>query len=69
MLKWVLASHKRQFYIGANVTTGLKKPLDAFLGELFLWEWEDGETLKCVTEQVRYSVLSKMEDGTFVDFE
>jgi len=54
-LKWLLSSHRRQFYVGANVIAGLKKPLNAFLGEVFLASFtDDVATVKAVTEQVRY---------------
>ena len=54
VLKWVLCSLRTQFYVGQNEKTGLKKPLNAFLGELFVADWSDAAaTVHTVTEQVR----------------
>ena len=61
VLRWFLVSLKRQFYTGDPDGTGnIKKPLNAFLGELFLASWsgaaEDGTgagaTTHLVVEQV-----------------
>lgn len=55
VLRWFLAALKRQQYAGRDEKEGVKKPLNAFLGELFLAEWQDGmgET-KLISEQVSH---------------
>jgi hypothetical protein len=56
VLKWFLGSLKNQQYAGRDPSEGVKKPLNAFLGELFLGSWKDkeaGET-KLVSEQVSH---------------
>lgn len=56
VLKWFLISLKNQQYAGRSVDDGVKKPLNAFLGECFLAKWEDagsGETV-LVSEQVSH---------------
>lgn len=54
MLKWFLSSLKQQQYAGRDEKDGVKKPLNAFLGELFLAGWADehGRT-ELISEQVR----------------
>ncbi len=53
ILKWFLLSLKRQFYIGGGES--LKKPLNPFLGELFIADYTDGDaTAHLVTEQVSH---------------
>jgi len=53
VLKWFILSLKRQFYIGGG--EGIKKPLNAFLGELFIANYTDGEaTTQLITEQVSH---------------
>jgi hypothetical protein len=54
VLKWYLCSLKRQQYAGRNEDIGIKKPLNPFLGELFLRKREDesGNTV-LISEQVR----------------
>lgn len=55
VLKWFLAALKRQQYAGRDPSEGIKKPLNAFLGEVFLAKWEDDEGLtRIISEQVRY---------------
>jgi len=50
-----LACLKRQQYAGQDVDAGIKKPLNAFLGELFFAEWDDeGSVTKLVSEQVSH---------------
>jgi hypothetical protein len=58
VLKWFLAALKQQQYAGRDERDGVKKPLNAFLGELFLASWDGGEegvkgTTRLVSEQVR----------------
>lgn len=54
VLKWFLGSLKSQQYAGRSEAEGVKKPLNAFLGELFLghWDTEYGRT-RLISEQVR----------------
>jgi hypothetical protein len=60
VLKWFLAALKQQQYAGRDEKDGVKKPLNAFLGELFLASWNGSEgvkgTTRLVSEQVRYVV-------------
>ncbi|ORY19022.1 hypothetical protein BCR34DRAFT_553128 [Clohesyomyces aquaticus] len=56
VLKWFLGSLRNQQYGGRDPQDGVKKPLNAVLGELFLGSWTDdqfGET-KLVSEQVSH---------------
>lgn len=56
VLKWFLGSLRNQQYAGRKDYEGVKKPLNAFLGELFFGSWNDeelGET-KLVSEQVSH---------------
>lgn len=55
VLQWFLCSLKSQFYMGQDVNVGIKKPLNAFLGELFFGQWtDDTSTVRMISEQVRY---------------
>ena len=55
VLKWFLSSLKGQTYAGRSKAEGVKKPLNAFLGELFLGRWDDEHgTTSLLSEQVRY---------------
>ncbi|KAJ9632986.1 hypothetical protein H2204_007376 [Knufia peltigerae] len=66
VLKLYLASLQRQYYVGRTVKEGLKKPLNPFLGELFLCEFTDHDltsekedsdkssTVRVITEQVSH---------------
>ncbi|KAK5091165.1 hypothetical protein LTR05_001345 [Lithohypha guttulata] len=56
VLKSFLAGMKSQCYLGHSQAEGVKKPLNAFLGELFIGHWEDekiGNTY-LVSEQVSH---------------
>lgn len=60
VLRWFLASLKNQQYGGRSEEEGVKKPLNAFLGECFLAKWEEdddkdgnGQTV-LVSEQVSH---------------
>ncbi|KAF2855629.1 hypothetical protein T440DRAFT_464027 [Plenodomus tracheiphilus IPT5] len=56
VLKWFLGSLRNQQYAGRREEEGVKKPLNAFLGELFFGSWKDaelGET-RLVSEQVSH---------------
>lgn len=63
VLKWFVSALKGQQYAGRDPSEGIKKPLNAFLGELFLAEWNDkaGKT-HLVSEQVRL-VVSNLYPG------
>ncbi|KAE9380763.1 Oxysterol-binding protein [Stipitochalara longipes BDJ] len=55
VLQWILCSLRSQFYIGQGDKAGLKKPLNAFLGEIFQGQWTDGtSTAKMICEQVSH---------------
>lgn len=55
MLKWFLASLRGQQYAGRDPKDGVKKPLNAFLGEVFVAELGDeGEETRIVAEQVSH---------------
>lgn len=56
VLKWFLGSLRNQQYAGRKPEEGVKKPLNAFLGELFLGTWNDEELgdTKLVSEQVSH---------------
>lgn len=56
VLKWFIGSLRNQQYAGRGEDQGVKKPLNAFLGELFLGSWKDeelGET-RLLSEQVSH---------------
>jgi hypothetical protein len=56
VLKWFISTLKQQYSSRNEKLGSEKKPLNPFLGELFLAEWKgDGkqEDLKLVSEQVR----------------
>lgn len=59
VLKWFLVSLKNQQYAGRSEQDGVKKPLNAFLGECFLAKWDDdgggdSGTTVLVSEQVSH---------------
>ena len=55
MLKWFLASLKGQQYAGRNPDEGIKKPLNAFLGEVFIGQCGAGDDeTKLIAEQVSH---------------
>ena len=54
VLRWFLSSLRNQQYGGRSEAAGVKKPINAFLGEVFLAKWEDEAGLtRLVSEQVR----------------
>jgi hypothetical protein len=56
VLKWFLSTLKLQYSSRNEKLGSEKKPLNPFLGELFLAKWpkgDDGEELRLVSEQVR----------------
>jgi hypothetical protein len=55
VLKWFLSTLKQQYASRSEKLGSEKKPLNPFLGELFLGKWEDEVgTTQLVSEQVRY---------------
>ncbi|KAH6853748.1 hypothetical protein B0I37DRAFT_388048 [Chaetomium sp. MPI-CAGE-AT-0009] len=55
VLKWILASLKHQLYVDGAPGRSIKKPLNAFLGEIFRARWTDGSaTANIVSEQVSH---------------
>lgn len=55
VLKWFIASLRNQQYAGHEPEEGVKKPLNSFLGEVFLARWEDeAGTTRLVSEQVSH---------------
>ncbi|KAK5117040.1 hypothetical protein LTR62_006761 [Meristemomyces frigidus] len=55
VLKWFLAALRGQQYAGRHPSEGVKKPLNAFLGELFLGDCGNpGEECHLVSEQVSH---------------
>jgi hypothetical protein len=54
VLKWFLSTLKQQYASRSEKLGSEKKPLNPFLGELFLGKWEDeAGTTHLVSEQVR----------------
>ncbi len=57
VLKWFLSTLKQQYSSRSDTLGSEKKPLNPFLGELFIGKWEDeAGTTQLVSEQVRYGV-------------
>lgn len=57
VLKWFLSTLKQQYASRSDKFGNEKKPLNPFLGELFLGKWVDAAgTTELVSEQVRYIV-------------
>lgn len=56
VLKWFLTTLKQQYSSRNEKLGSEKKPLNPFLGELFLGEWQEpvSGTTTLVSEQVRY---------------
>lgn len=58
VLKWFLSTLKQQYAGRSDKYGNEKKPLNPFLGELFLGKWEDAfGTTELISEQVRYVVF------------
>lgn len=54
VLRWFISALRNQQYAGRSEEEGVKKPLNAFLGEVFVARWEDESgTTRLVSEQVR----------------
>lgn len=57
VLKWFLSTLKPSYSTRNDKYGSEKKPLNPFLGELFLGKWEDeAGTTELVSEQVRYTM-------------
>lgn len=57
VLKWFLSTLKQSYASRSEAYGNEKKPLNPFLGELFLGKWEDEHgTTELISEQVRYAV-------------
>ncbi len=57
VLKWFLTTLKSSYASRSDKFGSEKKPLNPFLGELFLGKWEDDAgTTQLVSEQVRYAI-------------
>jgi len=55
VLKWFLTTLKQQYASRSEQYGNEKKPLNPFLGELFLGKWEDSAgTTELTSEQVRF---------------
>lgn len=66
VLKWFLTTLKQQYASRSEQYGNEKKPLNPFLGEIFLGTWEDeAGTTELISEQVRYE---KDNDMTLVVF-
>lgn len=60
VLKWFLSTLKSQYASRSEKLGSEKKPLNPFLGELFLGKWEDAAgTTELVSEQVRYDACPR----------
>jgi hypothetical protein len=64
VLKWFLSTLKQQYCSRSDKLGSEKKPLNPFLGELYLGKWEDeAGTTQLVSEQVRYEYIhEKLHD-------
>lgn len=61
VLKWFISTLKQQYASRSEKLGSEKKPLNPFLGELFLGKWEDqAGTTQLVSEQVRYTLSHTM---------
>lgn len=55
VLRWFIASLRGQQYAGRDPSDGVKKPLNAYLGELFICEiGTEGDECRLVSEQVSH---------------
>lgn len=55
VLKFFLASLRTQFYVDGDTKAGIKKPLNAFLGEVYSAKWTQyGSTAEIICEQVSH---------------
>ena len=67
VLKWLLTTLKRQYASRSENLGSEKKPLNPFLGEIFLGKWEDDivGTTQLVSEQVWYAPLGDVKSAQF----
>jgi oxysterol-binding protein-related protein 9/10/11 len=66
VLKWFLTTLKQQYASRSEQYGNEKKPLNPFLGEIFLGKWEDDAgTTELISEQVRYVQWVSMNFGLF----
>lgn len=64
VLKWFLTTLKQQYSSRNEKLGSEKKPLNPFLGELFLGRWEDeAGVTQLVSEQVRYVGEAELKQG------
>ena len=64
VLKWFLSTLKQQYASRSEKFGNEKKPLNPFLGELFLGKWVDGEGVtELVSEQVRFVSLFQIPNS------
>ena len=62
VLKWFLSTLKQQYASRSEKFGNEKKPLNPFLGELFLGKWVDAAgTTELVSEQVRFVISHPLE--------
>jgi hypothetical protein len=62
VLKWFLSTLKQQYASRSEKFGNEKKPLNPFLGELFLGKWVDAAgTTELVSEQVRFVISGPLE--------
>ena len=63
VLKWFLSTLHQQYCSRSEKLGSEKKPLNPFLGELFLGSWNDGEVgeTTLISEQVKYVILELMQ--------
>jgi oxysterol-binding protein-related protein 9/10/11 len=55
VLTFWLASLRTQFYVDGDVKGGIKKPLNAFLGEIYTAKWTEGDdSTEIISEQVSH---------------
>lgn len=68
VLKWFLTTLKQQYASRSEQYGNEKKPLNPFLGELFLGKWEDDAgTTELISEQVRLvlpRIVAKASGGS-----
>lgn len=61
VLKWILCSLKAEFYPTHDVEIGVKKPLNSFLGEVYIASFMDeAGKAEVIAEQVRYVLITEI---------
>ena len=67
VLKWFLSTLKSQYATRNEKLGSEKKPLNPFLGELFIGQWEDkAGTTKLFSEQVRYAIITAYSEKSIL---